>query len=110
MRRALLAVVLVLGTLAYAQEASAVPNILQGHEVTATMPDMVLVVTAARAGITWTGPLVLEVDGRLVAHVTLPMNSAKLPRQPWTFWDWTLAIGSAAVAGLAGYGLGTALH
>jgi hypothetical protein len=57
------------------------PNILAGHDVTTVMPDAVFVFDATRAGISWTGPIILEIDGRPSAKITLPASSAVMPRK-----------------------------
>lgn len=101
MRRGLL-VLAMLGWIALvglgeAQEAPQGPNLLAGHEVTVVMPDGVLVLEAGRAGWTWTGPAVLEIDGRPSAKIILPTASvAEPPRPTWPYW----------LAGAAGFALG----
>lgn len=101
--RALLVLALALSVLPLAADPSPdpQPNPLAGHEVTATMPGLVLVLTDTQAGATWTGPLVLEVDGQPVARVTLPMASAPLPARRWGALDWLKAAGIAVLAALA---------
>lgn len=99
MRRALLlAALLALGALACAEPAAA-PDPLAGHEVMAAMPDMVLVVADNAAGVTWTAPLVISVDGRATLSVELPKASAPLPRPPW--WRLPVIIAGSAIAGIA---------
>lgn len=78
------------------------PNILSGHEVTAIMPDMVVVTTKNEIGISWTGSLVLAIDGRDSATIVLPVASATLPRRRWTAKDYIITIGVIIVSSGSG--------
>lgn len=75
-------------------------NPLAGHQVEAKMPDAVFVFTDGRAGVTWTGPMILEIDGTPAARITLPPASADLPRTRWTWREWMALAGSAVGGGL----------
>jgi hypothetical protein len=103
MRRALaLLLVVLLAAPLLAESAPDAPNILAGHEVTAAMPELVLVVTDGLAGVTWSGPLVLAIDGRDSARIALPAASAPLPPVPRRpIWPWLAAIGGALLGGFA---------
>ena len=87
--------------------AQAPPNILEGHEISAVLPDLVLVFTDTQAGITWAGPLVLQIDGRDSARIALPVTSSDLPRRPWTRRDTikvtVLVIAAAGLGGAVGH-------
>ena len=103
MKRALALLLLVLlAAPLLAERAPDPPNILAGHEVTAAMPELVLVLTGDLAGVTWSGPLVLAIDGRDSARITLPAASAPLPPVPRRqIWPWLAAIGGALLCGFA---------
>lgn len=91
----ILALVLLCAGMAAAQ---APPNILDGHEVSAAMPDMVLVVTGKKVGIAWAGPLVVQIDDKDSARIALPTVSTDLPRQRWTWTNYLIVIGIGVVS------------
>jgi hypothetical protein len=85
------------------------PNLLEGHEVDIQLPDMVLVTTDALAGITWSGPMILNIDGRPSAKITLPEVSAAFPRRP--IWPYIAAGGlGILLGGWAGASIAHALQ
>lgn len=100
MRRGIILALLLGQALAIgAQDLPALPpaNPLAGHQVEATLPGLVLVVTQDQVGVTWDGPLLLEVDGRPAARIALPAASTALPGARALPW-WR----GAALAGLGG--------
>jgi hypothetical protein len=106
MRRVIILALLLVALAIGAQDA---PNILAGHDVTTVMPDAVFVFGAGKDGVTWTGPLIIEVDGRPVAHVTLPALSAATPRRP--IWPYVAAGGlGILLGGWAGASIARALR
>lgn len=120
MRRALLALALLAAVaLAGAQvsknevpdlrEPAQSVNLLAGHEVTADMPDGVLVLEATVAGWTWTGPLIIRIDGRPSAKIVLPTARAAIPHRP--IWPYVAAGGLGLLAGgFAGAAIAKALR
>lgn len=106
----MLAAVLALAGLAWGQGAPDAGNPLAGHEVGAVMPDTVIAFTDTLVGVTYSGPVVVEVDGRPVLKITLEPASAPLPRKKWRAADWiVVGVIGAAAAGL-GYLAGRAAH
>lgn len=92
----LLLAILALG--AWAQATAANP--LEGHQVSAELPGLVLIVTGDQVGATWTGPLVLIIDGRPAARIQLEPVAAALPGAsalPW--WRAAALAGGAGVLG-----------
>lgn len=94
----LLLVLLAFG--AWGQAAAAAGNPLEGHEVVAELPGLVLVVTGDQVGVTWTGPLVLLIDGRPTARIQLEPAAAALPGAralPW--WRGAALAGGVGALG-----------
>lgn len=97
-RFALVVLLAILAFGAWGQAPAANP--LEGHEVTAELPGLVLVVTGDQVGATWTGPLVLLIDGRPAARIQLEPATAPLPSAgalPW--WRGAALAGSAGALG-----------
>lgn len=105
MRRALLAVVLALACMAWGQD-----NPLAGHEVEAILPDTVVVFTDTEVGVTYSGPVIVEVDGKPALKITLKPVSASLPRKKWRATDWIIAGAIGAAAAGLGCLVGRAVH
>lgn len=101
MRRVLvLAALLCLAGLAWGQD-----NPLAGHEIGAVLPDTVFAFTDKLVGVTYSGPVVVEIDGRAALKISLQPASTPMPRRRWGAGDWL----AAGLVGIAAAGLGYAI-
>lgn len=100
MRKLLILFFIFIPIIIFAQE-----NILSGHIVESNMPDLVLIITDTEIGTAWTGPLILQIDGKDSAKIILPTAVATLPKRKWVLKDYLITTGVSILS----LGLGAAI-
>lgn len=110
MKRVLvLAAVLALAGLAWGQEEAQAPNPLAGLEISAIIPDAIMVWTDTEVGVTWAEPVEVLAEGSIILRIHLKPISAPAPRRKLGASDWLAAGALAALAAAGGYCAGRLL-